>query len=298
MTGLRSLLLSARPWQWIKNITVLAGLVFGQQAGDGGAVLDAVLATVVFCLVSSAGYIINDVLDRDRDRAHPVKCRRPIASGELSTGPALLAAFILAVAGLVLAWWLGKASDSLGQTFIVYPVAYLVLTTAYGLFLKRFVLVDVLVIALGFLLRVIAGGVVVGVEISSWLLVCTFFLATFLGFAKRRAELDWGAEDGEKMRPPLSSYNPEVLNLLISVAAASLMVCFVLYTVSDRTIAEFGTRNLFFTVPIAFYGVARVLLTVIRSGDAEDPALLFWKDRPLQIAVLAWIGVTSAIIYA
>jgi len=295
----RALLEALRPWQWLKNLIVFAALIFGMRAGDLDAVALASAAFVVFCLLASAGYLLNDLRDLALDRAHPDKARRPIASGALPVRVAAVTAVVFAVLGLALAVAITAHDAPLPGRFYVLAAAYLGLSVAYSTFLKHAFLVDVLTITVGFLLRVAGGGAVLGVEISSWLLVCTFFLACFLGLGKRRGELARLETDtANRTRPVLAEYRVEVLDVLVAVAAAALLVCYVLYTVSARTVEEFGTRDLFWTIPFAFYGIGRFLALSMRPAGAEDPALLFWRDRPLQVAFVLWALTTAGIIYA
>lgn len=294
--NVRALVVALRPWQWLKNVAVFPALVFGHRAGDAAALWLAGGAFATFCLIASAGYLFNDLLDRERDRAHRGKRLRPLASGLISPAVALATAVLLAAGGLALAGALGPHGVPAHERFIVIPALYLVLGIAYSAWLKRVVLIDVLVIASGFLLRVLGGGVVLGVDVSSWLLVCTFFLALFLALAKRRSELV-NEPEGAGARPVLEQYPVAFIDVLIAIVTAALLVSYVLYTVSERTVAEFATRALFYTVPIAFYGIARYLLLVLRGQDAEDPSLMFWRDRPLQVAALVWLGAVLLIVY-
>ncbi|MBI4880412.1 MAG: decaprenyl-phosphate phosphoribosyltransferase [Planctomycetes bacterium] len=300
MRTLRALVVSARPWQWLKNLAVLPGLIFARRAGVPADAAAVALAFLVFCLASSAGYFLNDVLDREKDRLHPAKKSRPIARGDLSAAQALLAALLLAATSLALAWFLGERNAPLPRRFVLFPALYLALILAYSLLLKRIVLVDVLALSAGLMLRVIAGGAVIQVEISSWLLICTFFLAAFLGLAKRRAEfLNVPAQAEERpTRPVLSAYDSAALDILIGATTSALLLSYVLYTVSEHTVEMFGTRNLFFTIPIAFYGVGRYLFLVLRPAGGEDPTLLLWRDRPLQAAALLWLLAVLFILYA
>lgn len=292
------ILVALRPWQWLKNTLVFAALIFARRADDPSALLAASLAFVSLCLVSSAVYLVNDLLDLRHDRAHPSKRRRPIAAGTVSPGTASTLAVLLAAAGL----WTGAAIEPAPgpwpTSFAPVPAVYLALGVLYSLALKRVFLVDVLTITQLFLLRVVGGGIAIGVEVSSWLLVSTFFLALFLGLGKRRGEVARMGEGTVASRPVLASYSPEVLNVLLSAAAAALLVTYVLYTVSDRTIALYGTRNLFFTTPFAVYGVGRYLSLTMVPERAEDPSLVFLADRPLQVATLGWLAAVFAVLYA
>ena len=298
MSTVWALIIALRPWQWLKNVVVFAALIFAQKAGDPQAVLTAVLAFLAFCFASSTGYLINDLRDLKLDRRHPTKCNRPIASGRLKVFVAVASAVPLALGAFLLAWFISDQDQPLGSRFVWIPLVYLALSLTYSMVLKRVFLVDVLTIAMGFLLRVVGGGVALGVEVSSWLLVSTFFMAVFLGLGKRRGELKT-VEQGEDgpTRPVLNQYDQSLLDILMGATAAALLLSYVLYSVSSKTIEQFGSRALFYTIPIAFYGVGRYLALTIRSGDADDVAVLFWRDRPLQIACGLWGLVVLFIIY-
>lgn len=291
------ILVALRPWQWLKNTLVFAALIFSRQAFDPDAALAASLAFVALCLASSAGYLVNDLRDAPLDRLHPTKRTRPIASGALSRGTAIGLAVGLATGSVAVGLAITRDSGPWIASFGPIPLIYLALGLAYSFVLKRIFLVDVLTITQLFLLRVVAGGIAIRVEVSSWLLVSTFFLALFLGLGKRRGELTRLGTAPES-RPVLASYSAEVLNVLLATAAAALLVSYVLYTVSDRTVALFGTRNLFFTIPFAVYGVGRYLHLSMVPERAEDPALVFLRDRPLQATTLLWLGTVFAILYA
>ncbi len=292
------ILVALRPWQWLKNTLVFAALIFSRRALEPDAVLAAGLAFVALCLASSAGYLVNDLRDLAHDRAHPRKRSRPIAAGTVSRGTAIALATLLAVASVAVAALVRSAPGPWPIPFTPIPAIYLALGLLYSLVLKRFVLVDVLTITQLFLLRVVAGGVAIGVEVSSWLLVSTFFLALFLGLGKRRGELARMGEGTAESRPVLARYSVEVVNVLLAAAAAALLVTYVLYTVSERTVELFGTRNLFFTTPFAVYGVGRYLHLSMVPERAEDPALVFFADRPLQVASALWLAAVLVVLYA
>ncbi|MFH0945598.1 MAG: decaprenyl-phosphate phosphoribosyltransferase [Planctomycetota bacterium] len=298
MTATWALIIALRPWQWLKNLVVFAALIFAQRANDPEAVLLSVLAFASFCLASSAGYLVNDLKDIDLDRRHPTKRRRPIASGRLSVPAAGGAALLLFLGAAAIAWFVSDHELPLGSRFIWIPLLYVGLSLTYSMILKRYFLVDVLTIAMGFLLRVVGGGVAISVEVSSWLLVSTFFMAVFLGLGKRRGELRSVAQgDSNTTRPVLTHYDESLLDILMSSTAAALLVSYVLYTVSPHTVAQFGSRALFYTVPFAFYGIGRYLAVTLRSGEADDVAVIFWRDRPMQIACGTWGLVVLLIIY-
>ena len=293
-----ALVIAIRPWQWLKNMVVFAAVIFAHRADDPELVLLSVLAFASFCLASSAGYLVNDLKDRKLDRLHPTKCNRPIASGRLAVPVAMGAALLLFLGSAAIAWFVSDRDTPVGSWFLWIPLMYVGLSLTYSMILKRFFLVDVLTIAMGFLLRVVGGGVAISVEVSSWLLVSTFFMAIFLGLGKRRGELK-SVEQGDSntTRPVLAQYSQSLLDMLMSATAAALLLSYVLYTVSPHTVTQFGSRALFYTIPFAFYGIGRYLAVTLRSGNADDVAVIFWRDRPMQIACGVWGLIVMLIIY-
>ncbi len=287
---LYNLLLSLRPGQWTKNLFVFAALVFAQRLGDGVAVARTVLAFAVFCALSGAVYLINDVFDREQDRIHPLKASRPIASGALNPGIALTFAAILAAAALAVA--LG-----LGLQFFEMAAAYVVLLIAYSAFLKNIVILDVLTIAAGFTLRASAGAAAIGVPISHWLLVCTMLLALFIALSKRRHELTLLTGSATDHRPILSDYTPYLLDQMISVVTASTLIAYAFYTISPETTQKFGTDLLSLTIPFPLYGILRYLYLVHQRDQGGSPAELLLNDRPLLACVALWALSVILIIY-
>ena len=287
---LYNLLLSLRPGQWTKNLFVFAALVFAERLGDGVAIARTVLAFAVFCALSGAVYLINDVFDREQDRIHPLKASRPIASGALSPGIALTFAAILAVGALAVA--LG-----LGLQFFEMAAAYVVLLIAYSALLKNIVILDVLTIAAGFTLRASAGAAAIGVPISHWLLVCTMLLALFIALSKRRHELTLLTGSATDHRPILSDYTPYLLDQMISVVTASTLIAYAFYTISPETTLKFGTDLLSLTIPFPLYGILRYLYLVHQRDQGGSPAELLLNDRPLLACVALWALSVILIIY-
>ena len=284
------LLRSLRPAQWTKNLVVFAGLIFGKKLRDPVAIGEALAAFVVFCVLSGVVYLVNDLSDRDSDRQHPLKARRPIASGALPVGVAAGAAFALAAAGLA-------ASYLIGPGFAVIAAAFLVLQGLYSGPLKHIIIIDVLTIAIGFVLRAAAGAVAVQVEISHWLLVCTILLALFLALAKRRHEIVLLADGATSHRPILGEYSPYLLDQMIGVVAASTLIAYVFYTISPETQAKFGTPWLGLTIPFPLYGIFRYLYLVHQRDGGGSPAGLLLTDRPLLTCVALWALAVAIIIY-
>jgi len=284
------LLRSLRPHQWTKNLLVFAGLIFGERLLDPDAFGRSILAFAVFCALSGVVYLVNDVRDRDADRLHPAKARRPIASGALSPATALLTAAVLTVTAL-------GAATVLGGPFLLVAAGYLVLLTAYTVSLKHIVILDVLAIASGFVLRAIAGAVAVGVPFSHWLLLLTLLLALFLALSKRRAELVALADGAVDHRRILAEYSPYLLDQMISVVTASTLLAYAFYTISPDTVANFGTDRLLWTVPFPLYGIFRYLYLVHQREGGGNPSEALLTDRPLLACVALWGLTVIAILY-
>ena len=287
---LLNLLISLRPGQWTKNFFVFAALVFSERLNDRDAVVKAVLAFFVFCALSATIYLINDVLDRDQDRRHPLKANRPIAAGMLSTTLALATAAVLGAAAMT-------AASALGWQFFQIAGGYVVLLSAYSAFLKHIVIVDVLTIATGFTLRAAAGAAAIAVPISHWLLVCTTLLALFIAFSKRRHELTLLTETAIDHRPILGDYTPYLLDQMISVVTASTLISYAFYTISPETTEKFGTDLLSLTILFPLYGIFRYLYLVHRRDKGGSPAELVVNDRPLLVCVALWALSVIVIIY-
>ncbi len=285
-----SLFLALRPAQWTKNLIVFAALIFGQRLLDGEAVVRAIVAFLAFCAISGVVYVVNDVVDRDADRQHPLKRFRPIAAGHLSVSLALVSALSLLAGGLLAAIWLGPA-------FVAHVLGYLLLQVAYFYGLKRQVILDVLSIALGFVIRASAGGAAIHVVVSQWLLVCTILLALFLALAKRRHEITLLGEDAARHRAILGEYTPYLVDQMIAVVTASTLMGYAFYTVSADTVERFGTPWLGLTLPFPLYGIFRYLYLVHRRSQGGSPTELLLADRPLLLCVALWGATIIALIY-
>jgi 4-hydroxybenzoate polyprenyltransferase len=284
------LLTSLRPGQWTKNLLVFAGLLFGRRLDDPAAIVAALAAFLVFCLLSGVVYIVNDIADRDSDRRHPLKARRPIASGALPVKIAAAAAFAIGVIALA-------GASALGLPFLAVAVTYLILQSLYSGPLKHIVIIDVLTLAIGFVLRAVGGAVAVNVEISRWLLVCTILLALFMALAKRRHEIVLLADDAASHRPILGEYSAYLLDQMIAVVTASTLIAYVFYTISPETQEKFGTPWLGLTIPFPLYGIFRYLYLVHRRDGGGSPADLLLTDRPLLACVAMWALAVALIIY-
>lgn len=284
-----ALLASLRPRQWIKNLFVFAGVIFSQQMLTP-LLWTAVAAFAIFCGLSGAMYLFNDVADAARDRLHPTKRFRPIASGRLSRRTASVAGALLLAGSLA-------AAFRINVPFGLVALAYGVLLTAYSVWFKHLVILDVLTVAAGFVLRAVAGAVAVDVEISGWLLICTILLALFLALGKRRHEYRSLARDASLHRPILAEYSEGFLDQMISVVTASTVTAYALYTMSPETVAKFHTRLLPLTLPFVLYGIFRYLYLLYRRDLGGSPSDLVVGDRALLLDALLWMLATFAIIY-
>ena len=287
---LGALVTALRPRQWTKNLLVFAGLIFSQGLHEPALVARSVLAFAIFCLLSGGVYLVNDVVDAERDRAHPQKRNRPVASGRLPARVAL-------IAGIVVLAGASVAAFLLSVPFGAVALAYAVLLTAYSAGLKHVVIVDGLIIAAGFVLRALGGVLVLDIELSHWLLLCTILLALFLTFGKRRHELialEAGAADH---RPILSEYSPQLLDQMIAVVTASTLMAYALYTMAPETQARLGTTRLPLTIPFVLYGIFRYLYLLYRRDLGGDPSEHLLTDRALLIDVALWGAAVVVILY-
>ncbi|MBN1356105.1 decaprenyl-phosphate phosphoribosyltransferase [bacterium] len=288
---LGSLIETMRPRQWTKNSLVFAGILFSLKIFHPEALIRTLGAFLLFCLISGSVYILNDILDRGRDRLHPEKRHRPIASGRLSIRAASVAGFWFAACSLGLGFTL---SSSLGWILFLY----MILNIAYSLVLKNIVILDVLIIALGFVLRAVAGAVVIEVEISEWLLICTFLLALFLALCKRRYELIVMAADrASNHRAVLAHYSSTLVDQMIAVVTASALMAYALYTISDNVVQKFHTQNLIFTVPFVLFAIFRYLFLVLTQNKGGSPERVLIQDKAMVIDILLWVLAVIGILY-
>jgi 4-hydroxybenzoate polyprenyltransferase len=290
-----SLVVSLRPAQWTKNLFVFGALLFGQRGSspaflDPAAIAHAIGAFVVFCALSGVVYLINDVVDRENDRLHPVKRYRPIASGAVSPSLAIAAAVVLAAAALAAAY-------ALRPRFALVAVTYIVLQFLYSGALKHMVILDVIALATGFVLRAAGGAVAIDVPISHWLLILIMLLALFLALSKRRHELVLLADGAGGHRPILQEYSPYLLDQMIGVVTASTLVSYVIYTVSPETVQKFHTDYLGLTLVFPLYGIFRYLYLVHQKEGGGSPSDMLQNDRPLLACVALWALSVAAVIY-
>jgi 4-hydroxybenzoate polyprenyltransferase len=287
---LRLLGVSMRPPQWTKNLFVLAPLIFGMKLGSAPAIRQALLACGSFCLLASALYIFNDIIDAPADRAHPEKRSRPIASGALPIRVAGLAAIAL----LGMAYGLATI---LGGNFLALAIAYSALTFTYCVGLKRLIILDCMTIAAGFVLRVVGGAIAIDVTPSHWLLVCAFLLALYLAFTKRRQELLLLSDEARQHRRVLGEYTVEYLEQTNSVILAVVIVCYALYTVAPETIARFGTDKLIYSTIFVLYGLLRYTSLIRDPNKGGNPSKLLLEDTPLIVTIIGWLIYNTLIIY-
>lgn len=285
----RDVLQLLRPHHWVKNGFVLAGLLFGHASSDATLVAAALFATLAFCLASSAVYAFNDALDAPRDREHPEKNGRPVARGAIAPAAAHAIAAALAVLALGLALWTAPAVAALIG-------AYLAMNAAYSLGLKHVPVLDVFIIAAGFMLRLLAGTWGIGIEPSRWLLACGFLLTLFLGFAKRRAELDRLAGDAGQHREVLESYSLAFLDKAVLACAIGMVITYAQYTVANTTVALHGTEHLIWSLPWVLLGTFRYLFRLHYRGGGGDPAQELLRDPMLAAAALGWVATVAWLI--
>lgn len=287
---LREIVRSMRIYQWTKNLVLFAGLLFTLRFFDPVQVADAVLGFLLFSLAASGIYLLNDVLDVERDRLHPVKRTRPIASGALSLRAAAAASLALLAVGL-------GGSLLLGLRFGFSAAGYAALTLAYSVALKQVVLLDVISIALGFVLRAVAGVALIidrappgsgPIEISPWLLVCAFFLALFLAIGKRRHELALLESEASRHRAALGAYTSRLLDQLVAVVTSATVLSYSIYTIAPETVAKFRGRPLHFTIPFVLYGIFRYLYLMYAEEKGGNPSEHLLRDRATLVNVVLW----------
>jgi 4-hydroxybenzoate polyprenyltransferase len=285
-----ALLWVLRPRQWTKNLALYAPLVFALKLTHGPDVLHATLGVLSFCLLSGSVYVFNDIADRHKDRLHPDKSKRPVASGAL---PPALAGFwgVVCMASAL------TVADRVSQGLLHVCLAYVGMQIVYTLRLKQVAILDVMMIAVGFVLRVVAGAEAIGVPVSNWLYLCTLCLSLFLGFCKRRHELLLLSSGATAHRANLADYSPALLDQLIGTTTAMTLVSYALYTMSTDTIAKFGTDNLKLTIPFVFYGVFRYLFLVYKKAQGGSPERILLSDNPTRWNVALYLAVVVAVLY-
>jgi 4-hydroxybenzoate polyprenyltransferase len=292
----RDLVSLLRPFQWSKNGIVLAGLVFSRHLLQADYALRTAAAFATFCLASSAIYALNDVIDVERDRLHPMKRDRPVASGRIRRPTALALSGILAAAALAV-------GTGLGPPFLITLCVFLILNTSYSLTFKHVVILDVMLIAMSFVVRAIAGVMALrpldaGIELSPWLLVCTLFLALFLGLGKRRHELNLLEANAGGHRSTLSEYSPAFLDQLIAIVTSATIIGYAIYTIAPGTVSRYHSPALVYTIPFVTFGVFRYLYLIqIRQGGG-NPSRTLYRDLPILLTTLGWLVTVVLVVYA
>ncbi len=289
MSLVAAAVVSLRPRQWSKNLFVFAGLIFSQSLFTP-LFWPALGAFLIFCALSGAIYVFNDLADVEKDRLHPAKRNRPIASGALPVPTAAVLGVVLLVGSLV-------AAFRLSMPFGLVAAAYAILLTAYSLWLKHLVILDVLTVAAGFVLRAVAGAAAIAVEISGWLVICTILVALFLALGKRRHEYRTLRGDAAAHRPILAEYSESFLDQMVAVVTASTVTAYALYTMSPDTVAKFHTRLLPVTLPFVLYGIFRYLYLLYRRELGGNPSDLLLNDRALLVNTVLWMLALLVIIY-
>lgn len=287
---IKEILIEMRPRQWTKNIAVFAALLFSISLLDRTLAVRSVVGFVYFCLISGMAYIVNDICDLESDKVHPGKSSRPLASGRLSVAAARNTVFIFTP--LI---FISSALWSLNFTFVL--LGYFLLQIFYSVFLKHVALFDILSIAASFVLRVVAGTVAIGTRISSWLLFCTILLSLFISLCKRRHEIVLLKESGSSHRKILKDYNVIFLDQSISLTTSSLVVCYILYTMSADTLRNFGNDNLKYTTVFVLYGVFRYLYLTYTKNLGGSPEDILMNDRPFLVNLILYAVACFMIIY-
>lgn len=284
-----AIVMAMRPHQWTKNLFIFAPLLFGMKLTEGAAILNAVIAFAVFCLLASSLYIFNDWIDLEEDRKHPDKRNRPLSSGAISASAALVAAAGLAVTGFALSIVI------IGPAFTAVAALYFSLTVSYCVLLKQLVILDAMTIAAGFVIRIVGGAVAVNVAPSHWLIVCAYLLALFLAFSKRKQELLTLSDRAGEHRKALAEYSVTFLGHGNIILIGASIVCYALYTVAPETMEKFGTDSLIYGTVFVIYGMLRYMLLMENSDNGGDPSKMLLRDRPLLATVVGW-GVYNAIV--
>lgn len=287
---IRGLLGEMRPKEWTKNLLVFSGLIFSRSLLDSHNVAVSLGGFAAFCMVSSGVYLFNDLCDLENDRNHPVKRNRPLASGVLNVNVARIVMLLLFAGAIFLAF-------SLSAAFAVIIGIYLAINIAYSLRLKHLVILDVIIISSGFVLRAVSGAVILNVEVSAWLVLCTSMVALLVGFGKRRHELVLLTDAAASHRASLDDYSTEFLDAMMTICGGAGVITYALYTMSEDTVNRFGTRNLLVTLPFVIYGIFRYLFLIHKRQAGGDPVQLLFRDRASFINILLWILAVCAVIY-
>ena len=287
---LKYVLLSMRPDQWIKNFLVFAALLFSKNLLSLSKNIEAIIGFTIFCMITGCAYMINDLVDLEKDKLHSVKSRRPLASGKLKKDTAIKIVVLVCLASLFSAFYMNIL-------FGIIILAYFLLNIGYSIYLKNIVIIDVVSIAAGFVLRVLGGAVIISVVASQWLILCTILLSLFLGFSKRRHELVLLEDSATSHRKVLEHYSPYLLDQMIAVVTASTLICYALYTMSRDTVEKLGTSKLIYTIPFVLYGIFRYLYLVHQKEEGGSPTEIMFTDKPMIINICLWVISSVVFIY-
>lgn len=288
---MQHLMLALRPKQWVKNLFIFLPLIFGKKLFIFPTNIELIIAFVLFSITASVVYIMNDILDIDKDRLHPIKALRPIASGNVGLGRAKVVAAVLGTISI-------SCSLIMNTYFGLISIIYILLNIFYSKIFKEIVIIDVFCIGLFFLLRIIAGSVMAGVEMSHWIIMMTVLLALFLGFTKRRQELELIKSGTHLHRVVLTKYSTYFIDQMIVIITSSIVVVYMLYTIDARTIAEFGSTHLLYTIPFVYYGIFRYLYLIHKLSRDGDPTVILFTDNKMQINLVLWFIACVLVIYA
>lgn len=282
-----------RPRQWVKNFFVFIPLFFGGQMSNTALLLDALTTFIAFSLAASSIYCLNDIVDVEADRQHPVKCHRPIASGQVSVSAAYALMAIMLILSMTVCPMLKGRSMAVGAVVL----GYWIMNIAYCVWLKNFAIIDVCLIAFGFVLRILAGGLATAIEPSNWLVLMTFLLTLFLSFAKRRDDVLRMEATGKPPRKNTIRYNLTFINQAITISASITLVCYIMYTVSPEVTARFNSHYIYLTTIFVLVGLLRYIQIAVVDKQSGDPTKIILRDRFTQLVVLAWMVSFLFIIY-
>ncbi|MDE5642094.1 MAG: decaprenyl-phosphate phosphoribosyltransferase [Muribaculaceae bacterium] len=290
----KSIIKLCRPNQWVKNLFVMLPLFFSGNILNGQLAIDALVALLSFCLASSAIYCLNDYIDADADRQHPIKCHRPVASGEIGKSTCILLMSVLSLASVGILFVLPTSSM---QNSAIVIGAYLVMNYAYCFNLKRVALVDVVIISIGFVLRVVIGGTSTSIFISHWIIIMTFLLALFLSLSKRRDDIMLFQQTGKKMRHNIDRYNLEFMNQATTLVATVMLVSYIMYTVSPEVVMRFNSNLVYVSSIFVLIGLLRYIQLAVVFTNSGSPTRILLRDRFIQLCLMGWIMTFALIIY-
>jgi decaprenyl-phosphate phosphoribosyltransferase len=279
-----------RPKDWAKNLFLFIPLFFGRQIFNLDKLIHVFYGFIAFSCIASSIYIINDYRDREDDRKHPVKCRRPLASGEVSPTAALIICALLIVGGMGLAWWIR-------DKYLLVLIIYFIINLAYSLGLKSIAILDIMILAAGFVLRIKGGSVISYVPLSEWIVIMVFLLAVFMAIGKRRDDVLLKLSSGTDMRKSIKGYNLEFLNVLLALVSAVIIVAYLMYTMSPVTIQYTGSSRLYYTCVFVLAGLMRYLQIIYIISDSGSPTKILYKDRFIQLTLILWVTSYILLLY-